>query len=207
MWGQASSESAMKRLVAILVAIALFVPLIAMPASGVVSAQEVPVRIGPQTPTPGTLGPAAFGDGAEPAFRVLDEAVRGMEQNQVRIERRVVIRVSPAPPRARTEMLAELPRRPMPRMFQEVAHGDCLEVNSILGVQPMRDNRLLFFTRDGRILAAGLERSCNASAFYAGFYVEQSEDGRLCVARDRLQSRAGSACELSGFTRLVAANR
>ncbi|KLE33584.1 hypothetical protein AAW01_00875 [Aurantiacibacter gangjinensis] len=138
---------------------------------------------------------------------MLDDAVRNMQQHQVRIEQRVIIRVSPAPPRARTQMMADLPRRPMPRSFAEVEHGDCVDIDSIMGVQPTRDNRLLMFTRQRQIIAASLEQSCTASAFYAGFYVEQNEDGRLCVARDQLQSRAGAACQVAGFTRLVAASQ
>ena len=39
-------------------------------------------------------------------------------------------------------------------------------------------------------LAATLEPSCVASSFYSGFYVERNADGRLCVSRDQLQSRA-----------------
>ncbi len=114
------------------------------------------------------------------------------------------MRISPAPARARTQILADLPRRPIARSFEEVEHGECVDVNDIVGVQPAADNRLLFFTEGRQVLAATLERSCTARAFYAGFYVERSDDGQLCVSRDLLQSRAGASCEVAEFSRLVA---
>ena len=80
-------------------------------------------------------------------------------------------------------------------------------MSNIVGVQPTNDNRLLLFTQERQVLAARLERSCVARAFYAGFYVERSEDGQLCVARDLLQSRAGASCEVSEFSRLVAVSQ
>lgn len=122
----------------------------------------------------------------------------------MRIRQRVIVRVSPAPPRARTQMLADLPRRPMRQRYEEVEHDDCVDVNDIVGVQPTTDNRLLFFTQERQVLSARLEQSCTARAFYAGFYVERNDDGRLCVARDLLQSRAGASCEVADFSRLVA---
>lgn len=101
-------------------------------------------------------------------------------------------------------MLSELPRRRMSTRFEEVDHGDCIDAESIIGVQPTNDNRLLFFTNTRQILAAELEDGCSARAYYAGFFVERSEDRRLCVARDRLQSRAGGTCQIEDFSRLVA---
>ncbi len=101
-------------------------------------------------------------------------------------------------------MLSDLPRRPMRTRYQEVEHGNCVDAEDIIGVQPTNDNRLLFFTQRDMILAAALEDGCSARAFYAGFFIDRSEDGRLCVARDRLQSRAGASCVVDEFTRLVA---
>ncbi|MCB2067576.1 MAG: hypothetical protein KDE15_13170 [Erythrobacter sp.] len=186
----------MKRLVALLLLVALLVPLMAAPMPTSVAAQD--------TGQHRMNGPLSLDPAQGAPFDLLDAARRAPVQNQVRIEQRVVVRISPAPPRARTEMLAELPRRPLPSTFAEVEHADCVPVNDIVGVQPTGDNRLLFFTRQRQILAATLEPSCVASSFYSGFYVERNADGRLCVSRDQLQSRAGAACQVAGFTRLVA---
>lgn len=192
----------MKRIIAFLTCVALLVPLFVVPLPGPVAAQDVAGRTGPQS-----VLPLGFDQNPESPFELLDEARRPATQNQVRIEQRVIVRVSPAPPRARTRMLADLPRRPLPRSFQEVAHGDCIEVDDIVGIQPTNDNRLLFFTRGDTVLAATLGPSCVARAFYSGFYVERSEDGRLCVSRDQLQSRAGASCQVAEFTRLVAVSQ
>lgn len=137
-------------------------------------------------------------------FRSIDEARSAGTRNQVRIERRIIIRIAPSSPETRTSLMSELPRRPMERNYEEVPHGDCVPAASIVGVQPMNDNRLLLFTRDRDVLTASLERGCSARAFYSGFYFERSDDGRLCIARDQLRSRAGTSCGVTNFTRLVA---
>lgn len=141
---------------------------------------------------------------ATPPFRVLQDARRPEILRQVRITQRVIIRISPSTPDARSRMLSSLPRRDSGTAFEEVAHEDCVDTAAIAGVTSTRDNRLLLFMRNQEILAAQLERGCTARAFYSGFYVERSEDGRLCVRRDMLQSRAGASCSLENMTRLVA---
>lgn len=190
----------MKRLLALFALLALAVPLLAGQWASPVEAQDsYPVRPGLQS-TPLT----GFQPGREPPFDMLDRARQPTPQHQVRIEQRVVIRIGPAAPTARREMLADLPRRPMRTRFEEVEHGNCIDAEGLVGVQPTTDNRLLFFTNNSQILAARLENGCSARAFYSGFYLDRSEDGRLCVSRDRLQSRAGASCQVSDFTRLVA---
>ncbi|MGB3166686.1 MAG: hypothetical protein WBA68_07930 [Alteraurantiacibacter sp.] len=134
------------------------------------------------------------------------EAGLASEAKQVRIERRVVIRIGPARPAARQQMLADLPRRPLRRRYAEAEFGECMSAGNIVGVQPTSDNRLLIFARPDMILAAELENGCTARAFYAGFYTERNDDGQICAGRDRLQSRAGANCQIANFTRLVAAS-
>ncbi len=194
----------MKRIATLLAFVALLAPVFAAQLPVRVAAQDVDVgRLsGPQSSLPLGLGPSHM-----PAGTLLDEAHLPPEANQVRIRRRVVVRVSPAPPRARSQMLADLPRRPMRRNYEEVDHDNCVDVGDIVGVQPTSDNRLLFFTQQRQVLAAQLDSTCSARAFYAGFYVERSEDGKLCVARDRLQSRAGASCQVAEFSRLVAVSQ
>ncbi|WP_120078280.1 hypothetical protein [Aurantiacibacter odishensis] len=192
----------MKRLIAILALVALLAPIFAAQVPVRVAAQDNVRLTGPQSSLP--LG---FGPSQTSPTTLLDGAHRAQEHNQVRIRQRVIVRVSPAPARARSQMMAELPRRPMRQSFAEVDHDDCVEVDDILGVQPAEGNRLLMFTRQRQILSARLGETCVARAFYAGFYVERSDDGRLCVARDLLQSRAGASCEVTEFSRLVAVSQ
>lgn len=151
------------------------------------------------------VAPLGFEHTATPPFRVLEEARRPDTLGQVRIRQRVVIRISPSPPDARERMSALQPRAAN-QSYREVPHADCVNVEDIAGVQPTQDNRLLLFMRNRQVLAASLDRSCSARAFYSGFYVERSEDGRLCIARDQLQSRAGASCAVEELTQLVSPN-
>ncbi len=145
-----------------------------------------------------------FDPASERPFNQLEQSQNESVQNQVRVQQRIVIRIGPAAPRDRRTMLNELPRRPMEARFEEVDYGSCIDANEVIGVQPTNDNRLLFFLEDSNVLAAQLQNGCSARAYYAGFYIDRNDDGRLCVARDRLQSRAGGSCQITKFTRLVA---
>ena len=143
-------------------------------------------------------------------FRVLQDARHADPLGQVRIQQRVIIRISPSTASAREQMMANLQRREADaenrQTLEEVPHDDCVEISDIAGVTSTRDNRLLLFMRDRKVLSASLERTCTAQAFYSGFYVERSDDGRLCIKRDRLQSRAGASCQLASLNRLVASS-
>jgi hypothetical protein len=130
----------------------------------------------------------------------VEEAVSGAPASQVRIERRVIIRVGPSTPDRQS-------RNPVARRVVQQPAGNCVTVGAIGGVEPTGDNRLLLFMRDRRLLAAELTDGCSAEHFYAGFYMETSDDGQLCVRRDHLHARDGSDCQVTSFQRLVAAPR
>lgn len=133
-------------------------------------------------------------------------AVRAqLSVRQVRIEQRVVVRIAPAAPAARQDLMAELPQRAVPARFEEERKEKCVALEGIAGVQTGSGNRLVLFLRDRRMLSVNLEKSCRARDFYSGFYVEKNKDGRLCVERDKLQSRTGVRCEVESMRRLVAA--
>jgi hypothetical protein len=123
--------------------------------------------------------------------------------NQVRIEQRVVIRIAPATDAARQNLTASLPQRATSTRFEERAKEKCVPLQGIAGVQTGSGNRLVLFLRDRRMLSVGLEKACRARDFYAGFYVEKNKDGRLCVSRDKLQSRNGARCEIETMRQLV----
>lgn len=139
-------------------------------------------------------------------WMTLSDPTDDMVQNQVSIERRVIIRVSPrpAPMPIRSSMMSELPAGGAPSRMVERPMGKCVDIEDISGVQPDRGGRLMLYMRDQRIIAAELEKSCSARDFYSGFYINKNEDGRLCVSRDQLQSRSGAQCQLSRMRRLVA---
>ncbi|MFU7528204.1 hypothetical protein [Qipengyuania sp. ASV99] len=143
---------------------------------------------------------------ARPATSPLDAFYGGQVARQVRIEQRVIIRISPQRPSNTNSLLARLPQRGLSTRYEEREMDRCLPVGRISGVQTGTGNRLLLFLNDDRIVSVNLERACRARDFYSGFYVERSDDGQLCSGRDELQSRSGAKCEVQAMRQLVAVN-
>jgi hypothetical protein len=150
--------------------------------------------------------PKGFDSLPSKPFEVLQQARRPQELGQVRIEQRVIIRISPGSSAAREQMMGYLSGGGTSRTrYEEERLRGCVAIASIAGVQPApAQNRLLLFMRDHRVLSAALERACNARDYYSGFYVERNDDGQLCAKRDLLQSRAGASCKVAQLNRLVA---
>jgi len=136
------------------------------------------------------------------AWSPIADSFRADPAEQVRIERRMVIRITPLGPQR--EMLADLPRAPLASKFSERKIGKCVPVAGIAGVQIGGDDRLMLFMRDQRLIGAKLDKACRARDFYSGFYVERSRDGKLCVDRDMIHSRSGATCSLSRMRQLIA---
>jgi len=188
----------MNALVAILSPLALLLPAVAGPLPAKPAnntAQEAAAR---------TDLPKGFASLPAGPFAVFEEARKPQEFGQVRIEQRVIIRISPGRPKGREDMLARAPRSDPPSGYKEKKLHGCIAIDDIAGVEPVDDNRLLLFMRDHRVLSAALERACDADDFYLGFYVERNADGMLCSKRDRLQSRTGATCQVTQLNRLVA---
>lgn len=117
---------------------------------------------------------------------------------QVRIEQRITIRISPRRPGASAAAA------PIHRLrLEERSMGRCISVGAIGAVQVSDANRLLLYLRDQRLVSASLERACSARDFYSGFYLERHPDGNLCIDRDVLLSRSGANCKLSRIRQLV----
>ena len=89
------------------------------------------------TPPEGPSSPAR--SGASP----LDAFYGGQVTRQVRIEQRVIIRISPERRSNRTSLLARLPQQGLNTRFEEREMDSCLPVNRISGVQTGTGNRLL----------------------------------------------------------------
>ncbi|MXO85531.1 hypothetical protein GRI38_05755 [Altererythrobacter aurantiacus] len=122
---------------------------------------------------------------------------------QVRIERRVIIRISPRPPAERQRLLRELPRSQPVANYVERKLDECLSTQGIIGVQPSGEHSLRLFLRDRRMINLRLAKSCPAQTFYSGFYVERHDDGKLCARRDLLHSRSGTKCSVAAMSELV----
>lgn len=132
-----------------------------------------------------------------------DWALPPLISYQVRIERRVTVRIAPRSPSERLSLMEEMPESSQPTRYQERKIGKCVTIRDIAGVQTGSGNRLLLFLRDRRMVTARLEKACRARDFYSGFYLERNDDGKLCVERDKLQSRAGANCQLTRIRELV----
>ena len=148
----------------------------------------------------------------EAALRVILDEVRAelrpdreRRMQQVRIQQRVVVRVSPRRTQSSETVRQEL-RNERPIRVSLQPMGSCLALGDVAAVQVSREpSRLLLYMRDRGIVAATLEKACRARSFYSGFYVEKQDDGQLCVARDTLRSRSGASCEVTALHRLVVA--
>lgn len=127
-------------------------------------------------------------------------------QFQIRIERRLTIRISPQRSRDPRQFMSTLPQGEQLKQMAERKIGKCVKTNQIVGVQPMEDDRLMLFLRDQKMIAANLEKACSARDFYSGFYVEANADGQICIDRDKLRSRTGANCEIKRMRQLVPAD-
>lgn len=188
----------------------------AAPESGAVSGAEEdvwaaaglpaggPLLTSPQAGTTAPLNPAGI---APLGTDVWD---------QVRIEQQVIIRVTPRNPGRDAAVPRVMPMQPVlqqmvppPRSasvrVRERKAGKCMPATGIAAVQPITDGRLMFYMRDRRMLAAGLEKACSARDFYQGFYMSKTADGQLCVGRDAIHSRAGTTCKLKEVREYVPA--
>lgn len=158
--------------------------------------------------------PIVQGDEEFRGFDAMAQALRNQQANQVRIEQRVIIRIAPAPvgrsspiprrgmPDFRRDMFSELDRNMGPRV-EERRMAQCVPVAGIAGVRVTKENKLLLFMRDQKIVSAALEKTCNPRDFYSGFYLERTTDGQLCSGRDTLHSRSGADCALGKLRQLV----
>lgn len=124
------------------------------------------------------------------------------DAGQVRVERRMTIRITPRASMPMPDMFLGMPEHGASHVVERKI-GKCLSASDIAGVRPGRDNRLLLLMRDRRVVSAELDRSCRSRDFYSGFLMERSPDGRVCVDRDTLLSRSGMSCTLTRLRELV----
>lgn len=190
----------MTNLSALLAPLALMLPFGIVPATGdTPEDRQVWQQAKPAKPP---VTPLPLSDRA-PGWSPLFDAGQPATANQVRIERRVIIRISPAPGHVRRSLTAEPSRRaPAPPRLVERPHGDCLDSADIAAVST-GGARLLIYMRDRALITAQLENGCSPRDFYQGFYMERSSDGKLCVRRDKLLSRSGAKCEVAKLHKLV----
>ncbi len=129
---------------------------------------------------------------------------------QVVIEQKLIIRV-PASRSRLTNFKASPDAAPRetqaPVVWKEKKAPKCVAMRNILGMQAVQRSSIDLVTRQKQRLRAQLNRGCRALDFYAGFYMEGNEDGRLCEGRDQIHARTGAKCEIDKFKLLVAVPR
>lgn len=175
----------------LLAPLALFVPAL------VVGGAVLPAPAAGLTVAGVPLGPLSRADNVGPARA---------EAEQVRVEQRVTIRISPR--------AAPMPM--MPSAFMDSSEldaggshiverkmGKCLALSAIAGVSPGPKNKLVLLLRDSRVVSASLDKSCTGRDFYSGFLVARNADGMVCTGRDELLARSGSKCKVNGFKQLI----
>lgn len=80
----------------------------------------------------------------------------------------------------------------------------CVETDRIAGATLVGPNRVDLIMRDNSRMRAELENRCPALDYYYGFYVNATDDGRICADRDVIRSRMGGQCEIERFRSLRA---
>src|SRR6185437_6198050 len=96
----------------------------------------------PRAPSAHEAGPvpaqgrADFGRPEPKPFRDFRDSYRPDVRNQVHIEQRVIIRISPGPPPTREERLAHLPRADRPARYKEKKFHGCIPIEDISGSEP-----------------------------------------------------------------------
>ena len=151
--------------------------------------------------------PASDGAARTEGWIAIDAWRANATTNQVRIERRVIIRIAPRRPAAGTAPASLAPRAERSsriRLIEQPMRG-CVSLENIASSRVGSSNRILLFLRDREIVSARMPATCRARDFYSGFYVEPNEDRRLCPERDMLRSRVGSSCSIETLSRMVRA--
>lgn len=124
------------------------------------------------------------------------------EYAQVHIEKRVIIRVPRRRP-IRSAGIASFSDGSSRQTYKQKKIGRCLPMSNILGVQRFGDRYLDLITKNRQQIRARLKKKCQGRSFYSGFYMEKSDDGKICSDRDILHSRTGAKCEIDRFRLLV----
>ncbi len=125
---------------------------------------------------------------------------------RVVIEQQLIIRVP-----ARRSPINNFAADPAPRArapqqpveWVEKKAPKCVAMRNILGMQAVQRDSIDLITRQRQRLRAKLNRGCRALDFYAGFYMQGNEDGRLCEDRDQIHARTGAKCEIDKFRLMV----
>jgi hypothetical protein len=94
------------------------------------------------------------------------------------------------------------PAAPSLIRWRERGGPRCISASQIVGATLLGARSVDLILRDNSRLRARLESRCPALDYYRGFYVNATEDGRICADRDSIRSRAGGECQIDDFRSL-----
>lgn len=117
-----------------------------------------------------------------------------MRYAQITVRQRIIIRVP------------EGDRRVVPAgssliRWRESGGPRCVQARQIIGAT-LGGSSVDLIMRDNSRIRARLGQRCAGLDYYRGFYVNATEDGRICADRDVIRSRMGGQCEITGFRNL-----
>ncbi|MGZ8282618.1 MAG: hypothetical protein ACXWUN_06655 [Allosphingosinicella sp.] len=78
----------------------------------------------------------------------------------------------------------------------------CISAGRLIGATAFRPSSVDLILRDNSRVRAQLQRRCPALDYYRGFYINATEDGRICADRDSIRSRVGGECQIDRFNAL-----
>lgn len=111
---------------------------------------------------------------------------------QVTIRQQIIIRV-PQGVRRTPPAGASLIR------WREEDGPSCVDADSIAGATMLGQNSVDLILSNNARVRARLEKRCPALDYYYGFYLNATEDGRICADRDFIRSRMGGECQIEEF--------
>ncbi len=114
---------------------------------------------------------------------------------QIQIERRTIVRIAPAVPKAK--------QLPSVKLWKEKDGPKCVAMSALAGLMISKPDSIDLVLRGGQILRARLEKGCPSIDFYSGFYIAPTRDGSICRKRDTIHSRTGGACAIEKFKTLL----
>ena len=120
-------------------------------------------------------------------------------RSSVTVRQQFIIRVQRGPRLA-------TPAGASPISWRESRGPRCVAASRIAGATLLGQNSVDLVLRDNSRVRARLEQSCPALDYYYGFYVNATEDGRICADRDVIRSRVGGQCQIDEF-KLLSAER
>lgn len=104
------------------------------------------------------------------------------------------------------EVILRVPVQPHPLMPQfewlEKKGPKCIPAAAIQRALLSGSGQVDFIMANHSRVRAQLDEDCPALDFYAGFYLQPSDE-RLCAGRDAVHSRIGGSCPIERFKQLV----